>query len=403
LRILLCADREKWQERLSMVHKKKTMAILRASRPNLAELSVYRPFVEHFDLTLFFSRLGSQECRAQLEAFGMNGVQAVRYTSFSDLVPSEFIRRALDYKVGFGSYMLSHLSDVLAHDYINVVDPIFGFTHQILKGIRPSQKLIVVRWENIYGRYDRVWMAARRAGRVLKRADTIICVSQAAVSTLGIPAGFSGKIVQVYPGIDMRSIPSNGFRADTRNGSSAGGRRPVILFVGRLQWTKGLQTLLVALQILRQRKQLDADAWVIGGGDKAPFEALAGKLTLRERVLFLGTLSNAEVRARMVDADLFCFPSLVSPNWMEQHGFAVVEAMAHGLPIVAFDSGSIREICAEDAVYASTGNAHSLAEGIAQLLQNRGDSVLRGRRLHERALREFDADVQGRKMLEAIL
>jgi len=386
-----------------MAFKKKTMAIVRASRPNLAEISVYRPFMEHFDLTFFFSRLDSRECRNQLDAFGLSAMLAVRYTSVSDLAPSEFIRRGLDYKLGIGSYMLSHLSDVLAHDYINVVDPIFGFAHQILGVIRPNQKLVVVRWENIYGRYDRVWMAARRAGRVLERADTIICVSQAAASTLILPPGFSGKIVQVYPGIDMRGISSNGFRTTRRNGSSTGDARPVVLFVGRLQWTKGMQNLLVALHTLRRQKQLDPDLWVIGAGEKAPFEALADKLSLRERVFFLGTLSNAEVRAKMAEADLFCFPSLVSPNWMEQYGFAVVEAMAHGLPVVAFDSGSIREICAEDAIYASTGNTHSLAEGIAKLLHNRGDSVVRGKRLQERALREFDADRQGRKMLEAIL
>jgi len=299
--------------------------------------------------------------------------------------------------------MLSHLSDVLVHDYINVVDPIFGFAHQILGAIQPSQKLVVVRWENIYGRYDRIWMAARRADRVLERADTIICVSQAAASTLILPPGFSGKMVQVYPGIDTRGVPSNGFRAIARNGLSSRGSRPVLLFVGRLQWTKGIQTLLVALHILRHEKELDPELWVIGGGDRGPFEDLADKLNLRDRVRFWGSLSNAEVRAKMVDADLFCFPSLISANWMEQYGFAVVEAMAHGLPVVAFDSGSIREICAEDAVYASTGNTHSLAEGIAQLIHNRDDSVVRGRRLQERALREFDADTQGMKMLEAIL
>jgi glycosyltransferase involved in cell wall biosynthesis len=386
-----------------MVSKKHSMAIVRAFRPNLAEISVYRPFMEHFDLTFFFSGLDLPECRSQLEAFGLAGMRAVRYTSVSDLAPSDFIRRGLDYKIGIGSYMLSHLSDVLSHDYINIVDPIFGFANQIVGAIRSSQKLVVVRWENIYGRYDRVWMAVRRAGRVLKRADTIICVSQAAISTLIVPPGFSGKIAQVYPGIDTRGIPSNGFNATRRNGSSFGRDRPILLFVGRLQWTKGIQALLVALHVLRQQRQIDAELWVIGGGDKAPLEDLVAKLSLRGRVLFLGTLSNAEVRAKMVEADIFCFPSLVSPTWMEQYGFAVVEAMAHGLPVVAFDSGSIREICAEDAVYASTGNTHSLAEGIAQLIHNRGDSVVRGKRLQERALREFDADRQGRKMLEAIL
>src|SRR5260370_15728864 len=151
-----------------MVFKKKTMAIVRASRPNLAEMSVYRPFLEHFELTFFFSGSDQLECRTQLEAFGLGGMKVVRYTCVSDLVPSQFIRRGLDYKIGIGSYMLNHLSDVLAHDYINVVDPIFGYTHQISRRIRPSQKLIIVRWENIYGRYERVWVAARMADRVLK-------------------------------------------------------------------------------------------------------------------------------------------------------------------------------------------------------------------------------------------
>jgi len=259
-----------------------------------------------------------------------------------------------------------------------------------------------VRWENIYGRYDRIWMAVRRADPVLKRADTIICVSQAGVSTLSLPPGFSGKVVQVYPGIDMRDVHANGNGRAARNGSFAG-HRPAILFVGRLQWTKGLQTLLVAMQILRQRKQLDADLWVIGGGDQAPFRSLAERLGLRERVSFLGTIGNSEVRAKMAEADVFCFPSLLSPNWMEQYGFAVVEAMAQGLPVVAFDSGSIREVCGEDAVYASAGNALSLAEGISQLVENPDASVVRGKRLRERALHEFDSDTQGRKIFEAIL
>jgi glycosyltransferase involved in cell wall biosynthesis len=384
-----------------MISKKK-MAIVRASRPNLAEFSVYRPFLEQFDLAFFFAAIDTEKCRAQLEAFGLSGVKVVRYTCVSDLIPFQFIQRGLDYKVGIGSYMLSHLNDVLAHDYINVVDPAFGFTYQISRRMRPNQKLIIVRWENIYGRYDRIWMAAHRADPVLTRADTIICVSQAGVSTLSLPPGFSGKVVQIYPGIDMCGVLSNRNGRAGRNGSAIA-QRPVVLFVGRLQWTKGLQALLVAMQILRERKQLDADLWVIGGGNQAPFKALAERLGLQERVSFLGTISNTEVRAKMAEVDVFCFPSLLSPNWMEQYGFAVVEAMANGLPVVAFDSGSIREVCGEDAVYASAGNSHSLAEGIAQLLVDRGNSGVLGKRLQVRALREFDANMQGNKMLEAIL
>jgi len=378
------------------------MAIVRPRKPNLAELSIYRPFLDHFDLTFFFSGWEIDQCRSQLDAFGLQAVKIVRYRCVSELVPSTLAQRALDYKVGVGTYMLNHLGDVLAHDYINVVDPIFGHTHQIARRIRPGQKLIVVRWDNLYGTHERIWMAARRANRVMERADVVVCVSEAAVATLRLPLAFAGKVVQIFPGVKMNGIHSNGSGVDSKNGTPGKRIRPVVLFVGRLQWAKGLQTLLVALHILRERGHLEADLWVIGGGSKAPFQALADELGLREKIRFLGTLSNAEVNERMAEADIFCFPSLLSPRWMEQFGFAVVEAMAHGLPVVAFDSGSIREVCGEDALYASTGNPNSLAEEIAKAIENRVESMARGERLRQRAFLQFDADQQGKKMLEAV-
>jgi len=383
------------------VTRKRSMAIVRPRKPNLAELCMYRPFLNQFDLTFFWAGWEFEECRAQLDVFGLRDIKLVHYRSVSELFPSVLAQRALDYKVGVGSYMVSHLADVMNHDYINVVDPIFGHTHQIASRMRAGQKLIVVRWDNLYGTQNRIWMAAWRANRVFERADFVVCVSQAAAATLRLPLGFAGKVVQVYPGIDLSRVRVNGSRPSEREGQPPGNRRPVVLFVGRLQWSKGLQTLLVALQILREHG-LEPDLWVIGGGCKEPFQALANELHLQERVRFLGTLTNREVNERMAEADIFCFPSLLSPRWMEQFGFAVVEAMAHGLPVVAFDSGSIREVCGEDALYASTGNPYSLAGEIARVIENRAESKSRGEKLRQRALLEFDADQQGMKMLEAI-
>jgi glycosyltransferase involved in cell wall biosynthesis len=297
--------------------------------------------------------------------------------------------------------MVNHLDDVLAHDYINVADPIFGHTYQIARSIRPAQKLIVVRWDNLYGTQERIWMAARRANQVIERADVVVCVSEAAVATLRLPPAFAGKVVQISPGVKMNGIASNVNGKGATKRSSGDRLRPVVLFVGRLQWTKGLETLLVALHILRERC-LETELWVIGGGNMRPFKALADELGLREQVRFLGTLSNRQVNEKMAEADIFCFPSLLSPRWMEQFGFAVVEAMAHSLPVVAFYSGSIREVCGEDARYASTGNPNSLAEEIAKTIENRAESMARGERLRQRALLQFDADQQGKRMLEAI-
>lgn len=379
------------------------MAIVRPYRPNLAEMSVYRPFLDTFDVTFYFTGMSVEACRRELDSMGLQRLKATRYVSLPDFIPSELIRRILDYKIGIGSAMLSHLREVLQHDLINVVDPIYAFTFQIARSLRPAQKLIVVKWENLYGRYEKVWIAARFADRVLGRANHIICVSKAALHALRLPQVFAGKVVQIYPGIDSTSGSANGFDGNVlRLDRWRQGEAPTILFVGRLQWAKGLHTLLVAVHIVHSHFRLPCRLWVVGGGDQASFKRLAHELGIDAYVEFFGTMPRSQVRQKMREADLFSFPSLVSPTWTEQFGFALVEAMAHGLPVATTDSGSIREICGDDGLYSSTGNAYSLANNIAVLLLDWPAAVDRGRRLRGRSLQEFDADTQGKKMLEVI-
>jgi glycosyltransferase involved in cell wall biosynthesis len=376
---------------------KRSMAVVRPFRPNLAEMAVYRPFLGLMDLSFYFTGPGQPDCLAQLNALGLEGIKAVRYTGYTDFIRSSIWQRFVDFKVGLGSYMLSDRAGLVRHDYVNIVDPIYGFCHQIARSVRPNQKLIMVRWENQYGRYDRIWMASRCARRVFNRTDVIVCVTRASLYSLRLPQDCSAKVVQIYPGIDVRHIETKSDRGRIRNDP------PVALFVGRLQWTKGLQVLLVAVSILRQYMRLPIRLKIVGGGDEKPFRNLTETLVLQDSVEFLGVVPNARVRHLMEAADLFCFPSLLSPNWMEQFGFSLVEAMAHALPVVAFDSGAIREICGDDGVYASTGNAFSLAEALAALLRDESTAADRGRRLRLRALQEFDADRQGAKMVGAVL
>jgi glycosyltransferase involved in cell wall biosynthesis len=388
-----------------MTTPKKSMAIVRWRRTNLAEIAVYRAFMPSWDLTFFFAGTPEQDSRDQLDDFELQAMRSVRYRCVSDLVPWDWVRRGLDYKVGIGSYMLDRLDDILEHDVINITDPIFGFTRQIQRAIRPGQKLVLFCMENIPGRYDRIWTAARRAGAVMQRADMIICVTRAAQSALDLPPGFAGTVTQIYAGIDQPGSREARFTpsvASRRLAAKVADAPPVILFVGRFQRSKGLHVLLAAVQILRDRMKQDVTLWVVGGGSPGPLQALAHSLGLSGRVKFWGALSNSEVREKMAAADLFCQPSLVTPNWMEQFGFAMVEAMACGLPVVAFDSGSIREVAGEDAAYATVGDSYSLAEAIAGLLRDPAQMCVRGERLRQRAIREFDADRQGMKVFEAI-
>jgi len=363
------------------------MAIVRPYQPNVAEMAVYRPFLDVFEVTVFYTGVDEQNWREQLDSLGLERMNAIRYRSYTDYVDTGLVQRALDFKVGWGSIMLSHLADVLGHDIINVVDPIYAHVHQIVRRMRRDQKLMIVRWENIWGRYEKIWLAARNADTALQRANVVICVSRAAMETLTLPAGFRGTVAHVYPGIDIKPL-----HRVIRN------QPPAILFTGRPQWGKGLDCLLAAFSILRNKMLMDAELWVIGA-DTAGARRTMAALGIADHIHWFGRLPNVEVRQKMSEASVFCQPSLLSPTWTEQFGFAMVEAMAHGLPIVAFDSGCIHEVCGADGVYASAGNAHSLAQGLAAVLGSSEPAKERGARLRSRAIQEFNAETQGCKML----
>jgi glycosyltransferase involved in cell wall biosynthesis len=74
---------------------------------------------------------------------------------------------------------------------------------------------------------------------------------------------------------------------------------------------------------------------------------------------FSGPLSECEVQQLYRNADIFVFPS-----FCESFGHPMVEAMAHGLPIVAADTPVNREICAGAALYFRPLDPGDLAEKV---------------------------------------
>jgi len=103
--------------------------------------------------------------------------------------------------------------------------------------------------------------------------------------------------------------------------------RQTFIFVGRLDPVKSLDTLLFALSKLSpdQKWQL----LIVGDGPERPrLEDLADKLSIRERVIFLGF--RRDIERLLKTADIYVQPSL----W-EGCSMSVLEAMAAGLPIIA--------------------------------------------------------------------
>ena len=113
----------------------------------------------------------------------------------------------------------------------------------------------------------------------------------------------------------------------------------VIGYVGRLVEPKGLRTLANALPSLRDLR------WklvVIGKGDfEETFKQLLKDGGVIDRVEFLGFVPHVETPRYLSALDILVVPSETQPNWKEQFGRVITEAMASGTPVVGSDSGEI--------------------------------------------------------------
>jgi glycosyltransferase involved in cell wall biosynthesis len=113
----------------------------------------------------------------------------------------------------------------------------------------------------------------------------------------------------------------------------------VLGYVGRLVEAKGLRTLAAALGKLGDR------AWrlvVIGSGDyEAKFREELRAGGVLERVDFRGFVPHEETPRFLRAMDVVVVPSETQPNWKEQFGRVIPEALACGAAVVGSDSGEI--------------------------------------------------------------
>jgi glycosyltransferase involved in cell wall biosynthesis len=116
------------------------------------------------------------------------------------------------------------------------------------------------------------------------------------------------------------------------------GDDPIVLFLGRLHFKKGLDLLIPAFsQLLRHQSNLQL---VIAGPDNDNYSvdvrAWVREHGVSESVHIVGNLDGPDITQAYVDSDVF-----VLPSYTENFGMTVVEAMACGLPVVISDQVNI--------------------------------------------------------------
>ncbi|MCX7669286.1 MAG: glycosyltransferase [Anaerolineae bacterium] len=212
-------------------------------------------------------------------------------------------------------------------------------------------------WQNLNRRYPWPFRFFEQAN--YRRARWAIAGNRAAADVLAAK-GYCGPITV---------IPQFGVDPELFCPAPAG--RPAdapfrIGYAGGLIPEKGVDLLLRACAALPDRR------WqlvLLGEGpERDRLGELAAALHIAEQVLFLGRRSSTEMPAIYRTFDVLVLPSLSRPNWIEQFGRVLVEAMACGVPVIGSSCGEIPNVIGEAGLIFPEGDVAALRAALAGLM-----------------------------------
>jgi len=205
----------------------------------------------------------------------------------------------------------------------------------------------------------------RQARRAAQNSDFIVAVSEFTANQVRELLGFDASRIRVVP---------HGVNAPIPEKFSA--REEVILFVGALQKRKNVARLVKAFESQPAPWRLALAGSPSGYGAESILKQIEAS-PCRDRIQVTGYLSQAELNDWYARASIFAFPSLD-----EGFGIPVLEAMAHGVPVITSNRSALPEIAGDAAVLINPEQTEELGEALRRLIH---DAELRAR-LSERGL-----------------
>ncbi len=231
-----------------------------------------------------------------------------------------------------------------------------------LKHRRPKwgRPLVVTVHDMIHERFPQIFSpddpTARLKKSSLNVADHLICVSEATRrDLLDICAIDPARTTVIHHGVRLPS-PSSVPQVPAHS-------RPFLLYVGQRGGYKNFRLLLEAY-VSAPRLRADFDVVVFGGGAFSDFEnGLMAELGLPQGTITLYAGGDDKLAALYQSAAVFVYPSLY-----EGFGMPILEAMAHGCPVVAAKTSSIPEAAGDAAEYFDPESSESLKEALMSVL-----------------------------------
>jgi len=211
-----------------------------------------------------------------------------------------------------------------------------------------------------------------QARQAAANSDAIIAVSQSTASQVEQLLGVEPSRIHVVPHGSPHGSPQD---ASVSTAAGAARRENLVLFVGVIQRRKNVGRLVKAFERLPAGWRLALAGASQGYGAAEELRAVE-ESPRRADIDVLGHLTGEHLAALYARARIFAFPSLD-----EGFGMPILEAMAHGVPVVTSQSSAMPEVAGDAALLVDPLNIDQLAHALTRLAgdqQLRDDLIARG-------------------------
>lgn len=191
-----------------------------------------------------------------------------------------------------------------------------------------------------------------------------------------IARGLGTRVAVIPNGVELDALNVDQQKGAFRKAHPELGEDPYVLFLSRLDPIKGLDIIVHAFAILRQRGI--AARLVVAGSDwgaETPLREAARSLGIEDRVHLVGPLYGDDKKAAFADCYCFALASIV-----ETFGIVIVESLAAGRPVVITDTCHLDTIQPNRVGIVTPRTPEAFAEGLTALFGDPEEADRMGQR-----------------------
>ena len=175
---------------------------------------------------------------------------------------------------------------------------------------------------------------------VYRRANRIICLSEAFANILISEYGIDKSIIRIIPGgVDVSKFNISMSRIEARSALGLEANRPTIVVVRRLARRMGLENFIMAVCLIKKKIPNILVLIAGNGGLRSHIESIIDKYDLGDNIKLLGYVPDVDLPKLYRAADYTVVPTVA----LEGFGLITLESLASGTPVFVTPIGGLPE------------------------------------------------------------